>query len=164
ALSLALACLATEPHQPAGTDSHTGLRPRWTRWPTPGNVLAALDSPIYGVAALPGPDGRTLLATGSADGTGRLWDPPTGQPGVPPLPGHADVVWAVVAVPVPGPGGGGLRATGSFDGTVRLWPPLTGQPVGEALTGHTRGVNAVAAVPGPDGRTLLATGSADGTV
>ena len=47
---------------------------------------------------------------------------------------------------------------------MRLWDPATGTPVGDPLTGHTARVGAVAAVPLPDGRTLLATGSSDGTV
>ena len=47
---------------------------------------------------------------------------------------------------------------------MRLWDPTTGTPVGDPLTGDTGWVWAVAAVPLPDGRTLLATGSADRTV
>jgi WD40 repeat protein len=143
---------------------------------------------VHAVAAVPLPDGRTLLATGSADCTVRLWDPATGTPGRrkhhrrgqrrvgrwwrrssragrligDPLTGHTDWVEAVAAVPLPD--GRILLATGSADRTVRLWDPTTGTPVGDPLTGHTGGVRAVAAVPLPDGRTLLATGSDDRTV
>ncbi len=45
-----------------------------------------------------------------------------------------------------------------------VWVQLRPRPVHVVLTGHTSGVSAVAAVPLPDGRTLLATGSHDGTV
>jgi len=111
---------------------------------------------------VPGPGGRTLLATGGRDATVRLWDPATGTPVGEPLTGHTSGVVAVCAVP--GPGGRTLLATGSRDATVRLWDPATGTPVGEPLTGHTSGVRAVCAVPGPGGRTLLATAGGDATV
>ncbi|WP_053739118.1 AAA family ATPase [Nocardia sp. NRRL S-836] len=125
-------------------------------------TLIGHTSGVATVAAVPLPDGRTLLATGSNDETVRLWDPTTGQPVGDPFTGHTDSVVAVTAVPLPH--GRTRLATGSDDWTVGLWDPITGRPVGEALTGHTGSVNAVAAVPLPDGRTLLATGSDDATV
>ncbi|OLR95077.1 WD40 repeat domain-containing protein [Actinokineospora bangkokensis] len=117
-----------------------------------GGVVAAV--------AVPMPDGRTLIATGSIDGTVRLWDPVTGTQVGDPLTGHDDGV--VAAVPMSD--GRTLIATGSIDGTVRLWDPVTGTQVGNPLTGHRGGVRAVAAVPMPDGRTLIATGGDDGRV
>lgn len=51
------------------------------------------------VAAVPLPDGRTLLAT-TSDETVRLWDPITGTPVGDPLTGHTDGVTAVAAVPL----------------------------------------------------------------
>jgi WD40 repeat protein len=63
-----------------------------------------------------------------------------------------------------------LLATTGVDGTVRVWDPAAGHPVGQPLTGHTGAVFGVCALPGtdpaghPDGRTLLATAGADGTV
>jgi WD40 repeat protein len=47
---------------------------------------------------------------------------------------------------------------------VRVWDPATGAPVGPVLTGHTGRVEAVAALLAPDGRTLIASGSTDGTI
>ena len=117
------------------------------------------------------PARRILLASGSNDGTVRLWDPATGAPLGEPLTGHTDYVGAVAFGALPG--GRVLLASASFDGTVRLWDPATATPAGEPLTGHTESVRPVAigALPGavafgalPDGRVLLASGGDDGTV
>src|SRR5262249_55777465 len=97
ALSLAVARLAADPHQPAGPDPDTGRRPRWTRWRPPSSVLAALDSPVVTVAAVRGPGGRVLLATGGGDGAARVWDPVAGVAVGQPLTGHAGGVNAVAA-------------------------------------------------------------------
>ncbi len=135
---------------------------RWARWEIPNNVVGTAGAEILALVGFPGPDGRTLLATGSTDGTVRLWDPARGTAVSQPLTGHTDTVQAVAAVDLAD--GRTLLATGSADGTVRLWDPARGTVVGQPLTGHSGGVWAVAAVGLADGRTLLATGSTDGTV
>ena len=117
---------------------------------------------VFSVAFGAGPDGRLLLASGSRDGTVRLWDPVTGAPAGEPLTGHTGWVYSVAFGT--GPDGRLLLASGSRDGTVRLWDPVTGAPAGEPLTGHTGWVYSVAFGTGPDGRLLLASGSRDGTV
>jgi WD40 repeat protein len=117
---------------------------------------------VQAVAALPMPDGHTLLASASTDHTVRIWDPDTGQPVGQPLSGHTGRVQAVAALPMPD--GYTLLASASTDHTVRIWDPEIREHVGEPLAGHTDWVQALTAVTMPDGRVLLASASDDGTV
>ncbi|MCO4773189.1 MAG: serine/threonine protein kinase [Deltaproteobacteria bacterium] len=68
-----------------------------------------------------------VVATGSRDGTARLWDPDSGEL-VHTLEGHEGRVSDIAFAP-----SGAMLATGSQDGTVRLWDPGTGAPIGAAL-------------------------------
>ena len=115
-----------------------------------GEPLTGHTGWVSSVAFGTGPDGRLLLASGSDDGTVRLWDPLTGAPVGEPLTGHTGAVSSVAFGT--GPDGRLLLASGSGDRTVRLWDPVTGAPVGEPLTGHTGEVTSVAFGTAPDGR------------
>ncbi|MFJ5798444.1 WD40 repeat domain-containing protein [Streptomyces decoyicus] len=98
------------------------------------------------------PDSRTL-ATGSTDGTARLWDADTGEPRAT-LTGHTRSLTALASAL-----DSRTLATGSYDQTARLWDVDTGKPR-TVLTGHFEVVAAVAF--SPDSSTL-ATASHDNT-
>ena len=125
------------------------------RWPS---LVDSVNSVAFGTTG----DGRLLLASGSQDGTVRLWDPLTGDPASEALTGHSGLVTSV-ACSITGDGRL-LLASGSRDGTVRLWDPLVSVPDREALTGHSGRVTSVAFGTTGDRRLLLASGSEDGTV
>lgn len=98
------------------------------------------------------PDGHTL-ATGSWDGSAKLWNIDTGRI-VRTLMGHSGRIDSVAFSP-----DGKTLATGSFDHTAKLWEVATGR-VTHTLVKHKYGVAAVAF--SPDGKTLV-TGSRDNT-
>ena len=112
-------------------------------------TLSGHTADVYDVAY--SPDGGTV-ATGSADGTVRLWNVATGQLSST-LTGHGRAVRAVAYSP-----DGGTLATGSIDRTVKLWDVATGQ-LQHSFARHPQAVLAVAY--SRDGGTV-ATGSADG--
>ncbi|MGK7907221.1 MAG: AAA-like domain-containing protein [Synechococcus sp.] len=98
------------------------------------------------------PDGQQV-ATGSADGTARLWDLQGNQ--VQEFPGHTGWIWSVSFSPE-----GDYLLTGSADKTARLWNLKTNQ-LQEEFAGHEGAVHSVSF--SHDGKHLL-TGSADGSV
>jgi WD40 repeat protein len=120
----------------------------------PGEARSTLqgDPGWVGLVAL-APDGRTL-ASGSADGTVRLWNLATGR-NVAVLKGHQDKVGPLKFSP-----DGKLLASGSGDRTVKLWDVPSRRAV-TTLRGHSDWIHAVAF--SPDGSTL-ASASYDNTV
>lgn len=76
-------------------------------------------------------DGRPIVVSGSSDRTIRVWDLATGASLPPPVTGHTDLVFAVVAVE---DAERSAIVSGSRDTTVRVWrlagsgPSRTTQP------------------------------------
>ena len=99
------------------------------------------------------PDG-TIVASGAADGTVKLWDMAT-HTNIATLEEHANAVSSVAFSP-----DGTIVASGAADGTVKLWDMATHTNI-ITLEGHTDGVASVAF--SPDG-TILASGAGDGVV
>ena len=100
-----------------------------------------------------GPDG-SRIATGSFDGTAKVWDAQTGKEMII-LAGHAGPVgWVTFS-----PDGSQLATTGLDDFASRIWEANTGNEL-FVLKGHQGGV--VNAAFRPDG-TRLATGADDGS-
>ena len=89
------------------------------------------------------PDG-TVLASGYANGTVRLWDVATGQVHGPVLQAGSGPTGGVTGVAFSPDGN--LVASADADGAIRLWDPVTGQPADSPLQASSR-VNAVAFGP-----------------
>ncbi len=109
-------------------------------------VLRGHAGAVYSVAFAR--DGQKL-ATGSADGTAKIWDAATGRERLT-LSGHGGGVRALAFAP----DSKSLVSAGA-DGAVRAWDADSGKPI-RAYTGHAGPVNAVAFLP--DGSRIVTAG------
>lgn len=146
----------------AGTVSTDGTGRLWS--PETGELLTTLAGhDLVQVASLAGfrpgvfaiafsPD-STLVATGGADGTARVWGSQSGEE-VALLRGHEGYVQSVHFS-----ADGALLATSSMDGTARVWD-LASKAEVAVMEGHR--VEVYRAVFGPEGKRLLTAGD-DGT-
>jgi WD40 repeat protein/tRNA A-37 threonylcarbamoyl transferase component Bud32 len=94
------------------------------------------------------------LATGSDDGTIKLWDAVSGQE-LGTLKGHTGYIESVAFSP-----DGNRLASGSMDGTIKIWDVASGRLL-RTLEGHTKWLTSVAFDPGGS---RLASASFDGTI
>jgi len=116
--------------------------------------MAVLTSHGGAVTAVAFSHDGTILATGNADGTVRLWNAASHRQ-ITILTGHTGAVTSVAFSH-----DGTTLATGNADGTIQLWNAATHRLI-RTLTSHDGRVNSVAF--SPDG-TTMATGNADGTI
>jgi WD40 repeat protein len=105
-------------------------------------------------------DSEAVLASGSADGTVRLWDLTTGQM-LTNFPHHSLSVRCLASVQTPR---GFLLASGGSDGKLRMWDVPARSQTGPTIQCDQHTVNDVAFVPGEDGGLQLATVGQDGSL
>ena len=111
-------------------------------WPATGrSATRSPATPMRVQSVAFSPDGTTL-ASGSDDGTVRLWDVANRRQVGAPLTGHTDAVNSVAFSP-----DGNTLATGGVTGAVRLWDVATRKQIGEALNARTEAVYEVAFSP-----------------
>ncbi|KAG9088911.1 hypothetical protein FS749_001766, partial [Ceratobasidium sp. UAMH 11750] len=126
-----------------------GVEKEWTRCLRSISVSSEVNSVAIS------PDSRRI-ASGSDDGTVRIWDAETGDTVLKPLKGHTRAVNSVAFSP-----NSRWIASGSDDMTIRIWDAETGETRFDPLRGHSNRVLSVAF--SPDSR-RIASGSADKTV
>ena len=125
-------------------------------------TLIGHNGPIRATAALHLADGRVLLATGSDDGTIRLWDPSTGRPIGEPL--EVSGSPGVKMTAFRSGDGRTLLAFGGDDGQLGLWDPGNGRIYRYSGAGHAGPILDINRFYGPYQQEILVTCGFDRTV
>ena len=142
-------------NQTQETSQEIWLKPSFAcQTPPGGPLLFTLEGHKKAVNAIAiFPDGKRM-ASGSRDGTLKIWDLET-RAELATLTGHTHIVTAVAVLP-----DGRRLVSASWDQTLKVWEVATGAELA-TLTGHTDRVTAVVVLP--DGRRLVSA-SADKTL
>ncbi|WP_037307003.1 BTAD domain-containing putative transcriptional regulator [Amycolatopsis orientalis] len=131
----------------------------WTQWLPPGRHRRLPDHSSATTAVTMGAfAGITVVVTGAADGTIRLWELGTSEMVGDPLVGHTKSVTSLVCGQLDDRA---VVISASLDGSVRIWDAMTGQQIGDPLTEHTGPVHAVA-LGVINGQQVAVSGGADG--
>ncbi|MCK2244767.1 MULTISPECIES: hypothetical protein [unclassified Crossiella] len=139
-----------------------GWRARHALWRgTAHRLLENSSAHPHPLAAVPLPDGSTLLASAGEEYVVRLREVSTGELRAE-LRGHTGSVQALTSLVLPD---GTLLIASAGEDNLRLWHPATGTPRSQLAypPGATK-VNALVTVPMPDGTTLLAGAGPDEVV
>lgn len=133
----------------------------WTQWLPPGRHRRLPDHSSATTAVAMGTFADiTVVVTGSADGTIRLWELGTNEMVGDPLVGHTKPVTSLACGQLDDRA---IVISASLDGSVRIWDAMTGQQIGEPLTEHTGPVHAVA-LGVVNGQQVAVSGGADGNL
>lgn len=132
------------------------LDPTAERHPSTEVRLRGHYSPSLALVALPDPGRSSLLASGSADGTVRLWDLNTHEP----VAVFTDHKFSVRCLASTRTASGALLASGGSDGNLRIWDTTSLTQHGATIRCDQNIVNDVAFAPSDDrtGRQLVTAG------
>src|SRR6266702_1394975 len=128
-------------------------RGKLSHWPSSEMVISNVGDMVLSTAL--SPDGWHI-ASGSSDGTIRVWNTTTGETVAGPFTGHADWVTSVAFSQ-----DGQRIVSGSRDRTIRLWNATTGEIVVAPFTEHRDSICSVTF--SPNGQCIVS-GLNDGTI